>query len=205
MEQTIPNCCLVNISWFWIRDVECVVWTMNIASLFKILMEKKDVIYKPILKLLNVRFMAFTSKKLLPRQEQILDRNDILECMLQNDPPRLVLPVIERLKTAYILWHGYHDTLPKTQRYTLGNRIDSLFIDTIEAVSAAVYLNRDEKLPYIRLAIRKTDTVKLMLIILWETKSLDTKKYATLSEKIDEVGRMLGGWSGQLTKTQPRV
>lgn len=39
---------------------------------------------------------------------------------------------------------------------------------------------------------------------LWETKSLDNKKYIALSEKIDEIGRMLGGWNGQLTKTQPR-
>jgi hypothetical protein len=37
-------------------------------------------------------------------------------------------------------------------------------------------------------------------MILWETKSLDTKKYIALSEKMDEVGRMLGGWSGQLKK-----
>lgn len=37
-------------------------------------------------------------------------------------------------------------------------------------------------------------------MILWETKSLDTKKYISLSEKIDEIGRMLGGWNGQLTK-----
>jgi len=37
-------------------------------------------------------------------------------------------------------------------------------------------------------------------MILWETKSLDVKKYAALSEKVDEVGKMLGGWQGQLRK-----
>jgi hypothetical protein len=37
-------------------------------------------------------------------------------------------------------------------------------------------------------------------MILWETKSLDTKKYAALSIKVDEAGKMLGGWSGQLAK-----
>jgi hypothetical protein len=39
-----------------------------------------------------------------------------------------------------------------------------------------------------------------LLLVLWESRSLDTKKYAVLSEKVDEVGKMLGGWNGQLTK-----
>jgi hypothetical protein len=37
-------------------------------------------------------------------------------------------------------------------------------------------------------------------MILWETKSLDNKKYIALSGPLDEIGRMLGGWNGQLTK-----
>ena len=37
-------------------------------------------------------------------------------------------------------------------------------------------------------------------MILWESKSLDTTKYAALSMEIDIVGKMLGGWNGQLQK-----
>ena len=70
----------------------------------------------------------------------------------------------------------------------------------IEAIAQATFLSRAEKEPWVRLAIRKLDTAKLLLMILWESKSLDTKKYATLSEKLDEAGKMLGGWSGQLRK-----
>ena len=75
----------------------------------------------------------------------------------------------------------------------------------MEAVSAAAFLGRDEKMPYVRLAARKVDTLKLLLMILWETKSLDTKKYAVLSERMDEVGKMLGGWQGQLKKQNPAL
>ena len=73
----------------------------------------------------------------------------------------------------------------------------------MEAVSAAAFLAREEKMPYVRLATRKVDALKLLLMILWETKSLETKKYAALSERMDEVGRMLGGWQGQLAKLNP--
>ncbi|MFZ2887020.1 MAG: four helix bundle protein, partial [Minisyncoccia bacterium] len=78
-----------------------------------------------------------------------------------------------------------------------------LFIEMMETTAAAGFLPRVEKQPYVRLAIRKLDVTKVMLMILWEAKSLDTKKYIALSEKLDEAGKMLGGWHGQLTKTAP--
>lgn len=111
-----------------------------------------------------------------------------------------MLPVLERIKQAYLLWHTYHAELPKLHRYSLGARIDTLFIEIIEAVSAAAFLSREEKPPYVRLATRKVDTLKLLCMILWETRSLDAKKYIALSEILDEVGKMLGGWNGQLVK-----
>ena len=75
-----------------------------------------------------------------------------------------------------------------------------MFVETIEAVSIAAFLAREEKQPYVRIAIRKIDTLKILLMILWETKSLDNKKYLALSIKIDEIGKMAGGWNGQLQK-----
>ncbi len=108
--------------------------------------------------------------------------------------------MVEKLKSAYKLWHEYHERLPKTQKYSLGNRIDKLFIESIEATSTAVFLPKAEKIPWVRSAIRKMDTTKILVMILWETRSLDDKKYIALSEKVDEVGKQLGGWNGQLQK-----
>ncbi len=99
-----------------------------------------------------------------------------------------------------MLWHEYHSILPRNHRYSLGVRIDTLCIEIIEAVSAATFLPKNDKSPYLRLAIRKLDTLKLLLLILFESKSIDTKKYVTISLKFDEIGRMLGGWLGQVEK-----
>lgn len=82
----------------------------------------------------------------------------------------------------------------------MGEKIDLLFVETLEAISIAGFLKSSEKLPYVQLAIRKMDVIKILLMILWETKSLDNKKYITLSEKLEPIGRMLGGWFGQLSK-----
>ena len=120
--------------------------------------------------------------------------------ILEATPPQRLLPILARIKQCYLLWHEYHSTLPKLHRYTLGKKIDNIFVEIIEMASAAAFLPRGAKLPYVQAAARKLDTLKLLLMVAWESKSLDTKKYIVLSEKIDETGKMLGGWHGQLLK-----
>lgn len=125
-----------------------------------------------------------------------------------NPPPSSsarLLPLLQKSKDAYLLWYEFYQTIPKTHRHSLGQKIDILFTEIIEAIATASFLAREEKLPFVRLAIKKTDTLKVFLMILWETKSLDDKKYISLSLKIDEIGKMLGGWSGQLIKQNSPV
>ena len=107
---------------------------------------------------------------------------------------------MQKLKESYLLWYGHYQVLPKIHRHTLGQKIDNIFIETIQAIATASFLNRNEKLPYVRAAIQKTDTLKILLMILWETKTYEDKKYISLSLKLEEVGRMLGGWYGQIIK-----
>ena len=126
--------------------------------------------------------------------------NTILSIRLTLPPPREILPVLRKLKDAYLLWFEFYPTIPKVHRFTLAVKISNLLIESIEAITVASFTPRADKLPHVRLAMRKIDTFKIMLMVLWETKSLDNKKYLALSEKIEEVGRMIGGWHGQLVK-----
>lgn len=120
--------------------------------------------------------------------------------MIILSPRNNFLPVLSKTKSTYIIWFDYYTKLDKVHKYTFGQRIDTLFVEIIEAISIATFLDRTEKQPWVRLAIRKLDTIKVLLLVLWETKSLDNKKYIHLSQPIDEIGKMLGGWNGQLTK-----
>ncbi|OHA88637.1 MAG: hypothetical protein A3C70_03505 [Candidatus Zambryskibacteria bacterium RIFCSPHIGHO2_02_FULL_43_14] len=110
------------------------------------------------------------------------------------------MPVLEKIKSAYVLWHKIHVILPQVNRYTLGNRIDKLFIEIMENIATAAFLSKEEKTSYVRLAIRKLDTLKILLLVLWETKSIENKSYINLSLPLDETGKMLGGWHNQLAK-----
>ncbi|MDD5318258.1 MAG: four helix bundle protein [Candidatus Pacebacteria bacterium] len=118
---------------------------------------------------------------------------------MKSTPPPRILPVLQKLKTVYIQWYGYLQTIPKPHRHSLGLRIDTLFVESMEAISVASFLQRKEKLPWVKLAIRKIDTAKVLLMVLWETKSLDSKKYIELSVQLEEIGKMLGGWNGQIS------
>jgi hypothetical protein len=110
------------------------------------------------------------------------------------------LPLLQKLKGIYLLWFSYYKNIPKLHRHSLGKRIDEKFIESIEIIAQASFLPPNEKQPFVRVAIRKIDTLIILIMILWETKSLDDKKYIALSLKIEEIGRMLGGWNGQLQK-----
>lgn len=73
----------------------------------------------------------------------------------------------------------------------------------METVVLGSYLRKQEKLPLVQKAVIKVDVLKFFLQIAWETKDLDTKKYIILSKYLHEVGKMLGGWTKQLSKETP--
>jgi len=98
------------------------------------------------------------------------------------------------------MWFGYFQKLPKVHRYTLGLRIDDLLVEIIENLSAASYSKPLEKQDFIAITTRKNDTLKVLMMVLWETKSIDDKKYIILSKQLDELGKMLGGWISHLQK-----
>jgi len=114
--------------------------------------------------------------------------------------PESALPVIQRLIDAYKVWHNFLPHFSKTSRYTLGEKIDSLLIEIMESTLLASQFYKTQKIPYVRQAIMKLDLLKFFLQIAWEIKALDNKKYIVLSEKLNEIGKMLGGWLKQLLK-----
>ena len=112
------------------------------------------------------------------------------------------MPVIEHAVSVYKTWHRYRLDFPKSARYTLGDKIDHTFVRSLELLYIASYQNKEEKLPTLRGAVRSIDTLKFFLRVAWELRALDTKKYAVLSETMDELGRMVGGWKKGLEKKQ---
>ncbi|MFA5163380.1 MAG: four helix bundle protein [Patescibacteria group bacterium] len=113
--------------------------------------------------------------------------------------------VLVRSKEAYALWFKALADFPKVYRYNLGGKIEGCFLELLEKIFTTTYLARDRKSDQLSLAIVKLDHLKFFLQLAWESKCLSNKSYADLSTRLDEIGRMLGGWKkGLEMKTPPR-
>lgn len=93
--------------------------------------------------------------------------------------------------------------MPKLSRYTIGTKIDALFLETIECIVIAGYAQRDQKLPIIKQASSKMDLLKFFFKLAWEMKALQDKEYLAVSTPLVQGGKMLGGWSKQLQQETP--
>jgi len=92
--------------------------------------------------------------------------------------------------------------MPKSSRFTIGEKIDALLLEIIEATYTAKYTSRERKIPYLQKASSKLDIAKLFLQIAWEAEAIENNRYIPISQELDEIGRMLGAWL-QKTISQP--
>ena len=118
-------------------------------------------------------------------------------------PRRALLPVLERVKQAYLLWNILLSHTPKYSRQTLGLKIDYLLLETLEWAFRASYLPPSQKTSAVITAITKLDLAKFFLQVGWEGGMLDDKQYARVSEPLVEASKMLVGWKEYLEKKTP--
>ena len=111
--------------------------------------------------------------------------------------------VLVKEKEAYSLWFKILADFPKIYRYNLGGKIENCFLSLLENTFITAYLPGDRKAAQLSIAILKLDNLKFFLQLAWENKCLSSIKYSALSESLDEVGRMLGGWKKGLENKTP--
>jgi len=111
--------------------------------------------------------------------------------------------VLIKTKDAYSLWFRALADFPKVYRYNLGGKIENCFLSLLENTFITVYLSGERKSAQLSMAILKLDSLKFFLQLAWENKCLSNLKYSSLSENLDEVGRMLGGWKKGLENKTP--
>ncbi len=120
-----------------------------------------------------------------------------------NTPPRL-LPVLEKAKAAYKTWLVVHRKMARSERFGIGDRIDRLWLDLLEALRKAVYAPVTSKLAALDEAIAWIDAVRFFLQIAWESSLMSQTHFILLGKDVEEIGRMTGGWrKGIAAKTQP--
>lgn len=94
----------------------------------------------------------------------------------------------------YKLFNEYLKLFPKSEKHSLGRKIENLIIELLIAVLKSAYSPKDKKLLSLKETDEKIFILKILIRLAKETQSLNIKKYIILEEKLQEIGKMLGGW-----------
>ena len=92
----------------------------------------------------------------------------------------------------------------KSARYTLGERIENKFLDLLELSYNAYFTERDKKMEKVAECILIADGLKFLIAIAWEGKLISNKHCEDMAVKMDEVGKMLGGWKNSLNNPEKK-
>lgn len=104
------------------------------------------------------------------------------------------VPIIQKVYDFYRELYGLLPQMPKQDRHTLGEKIQNTCLAMLSDLIYASRTDRKNKFGFLEQAATKLDILKLLLRLSEDIKAIPTKRYLTLSEKLQEIGKMLGGW-----------
>lgn len=102
------------------------------------------------------------------------------------------IPIFTKLYSLYRAISEALPSFPKTQRYSLGERLDRIVLDILELLFFVPM--SPSKLETLQTMSVKVDLLKVLLRLAKDTKAISHGKYLTLQEMLQEIGKMLGGW-----------
>jgi hypothetical protein len=80
----------------------------------------------------------------------------------------------------------------------MGTRIENKLLDLLETSYIAYYIEKEKRVEKISQCILILDTLKFLLLVAWEGKVISNKQFEEISTKLNEIGKMLGGWKKSL-------
>ncbi|MFH1631598.1 MAG: four helix bundle protein [bacterium] len=95
-------------------------------------------------------------------------------------------------------FHVIRLKFPKTEKYSLGGKIEETLLSTLILILEAGYAKRQFKTTSIERAMLKTDLTKVLIRLAWEIDALKEKQYLALQERLQRISQMLGGWKRSL-------
>ena len=127
--------------------------------------------------------------------------------MTQYKPLSLSLDkasILNRVKEGYLLWMSIVPHMPKGARYTIGERIENKLLDLLELSYIAYFTGKDKKMEKISECILVTDSLKFLISVAWEGKLISNKHCEDVALKLEEIGRMFGGWKNSLANLEKK-
>jgi hypothetical protein len=110
----------------------------------------------------------------------------------RGTPARRTGPALEAMH-VFLRWAiPTLDKFPRSQKFLLGDRIEAIALDALEALIQATY-TRDRRalLDAANLAIEK---LRHLFRLAMDLRLLDARRHEHAQRELDAIGRMIGGW-----------
>lgn len=99
----------------------------------------------------------------------------------------------------YTIWEEFcgwtfdrTSSIPKTQRFTFGQRIDSITLDVLQLIVRSIYVS--ERREMLREANLKLEELRVLWRLVKKRGWITLRQLDFTHRQIDEAGRMIGGW-----------
>ncbi len=83
---------------------------------------------------------------------------------------------------------------PRSQKFLLADRIQSLLMDLLEELIEAYYSNKEDKKRLLRKVNIKIERLRYHIRLSKDLKCIDLRRYEFIQNKINEIGKEVGGW-----------
>jgi hypothetical protein len=98
----------------------------------------------------------------------------------------------------FILWlHPVVNKFPKSQRFVLGQRIENKTLDLIHSMIVGNALR--DKSATLQQASVELDELRILIRLSKDLHFVNVKQYGVAAEKINEMGRLLSGWTAKFS------
>ena len=106
--------------------------------------------------------------------------------------------ILQRIKEGYLIWVNVVPHIAKGARYTIGSRIENKFLDLLELSYLAYFTEKEKRAEKLSDCILVLDTLKFLVSVAWEGKLISNRQCEDIMLKLEEIGKMLGGWKKSL-------
>jgi len=109
-------------------------------------------------------------------------------------------PLVVAKAYDFVLWLlPKVETFNRAYRFTIGERLTGHGLDLMNTLVEAAYSREKETL--LQDANRKINSIRYLLRLAKDLKLMTIDSYGFSAERLDEIGRMVGGWRKATPKT----
>lgn len=91
--------------------------------------------------------------------------------------------------------------LPKSHRFTFGQRLDNLTLDALLLATRASFAPRPQKAALLRELNLLLEQLRVLWRLVEQRRWISSQQLAFVTGRIDEIGRMTGGWLKQVEQS----